>query len=128
MRGKFKSLMTDLKEKNKNDKKEKKLKESGHRRESKLINLNFDEPFLMYGPGLHNFLMTNDRLICVFILFAALALIQMIVFRSFDGVQGITGFGITTDWSFGGIGFPTNECSKFMIDWYNESRTINMHF
>ena len=34
-----------------------------------------DEPFLIYGPGLHNFLMTNDRLICMFILLAALALV-----------------------------------------------------
>ena len=83
--------------------------ESGHnRRESKLINLDIDEPFLIYGPGLHNFLMTNDRLVCVFILLAFLALIQMIVFRSFDGVEGITGLAITTNWSFGDIGWPTN--------------------
>ena len=75
MRGKFKSLVTDLKTKKKEDKKDKKSLERGQRRQSKLLNLEIDEPFLIYGPGLHNFLMTNDRLICMFILLAALALV-----------------------------------------------------
>ena len=108
MRGKFKSLVTDLRAKKKKDEKEKKLKEKGQRRHSKIISLDIDEPFLIYGSGLHNFLMLNDRLICVFILFALLAMLQMLVFRSFDGVSSFTGFAITTDWSFGGIGFPVN--------------------
>ena len=48
---------------------------------------------------------------------AVLSMIQIIVFRSFSGVSHYSGFGATANWSFGSIGFPTNLCSKTVLDW-----------
>lgn len=69
-------------------------------------------PFLVYGPGIHNFLKINNRLVCLFLLISVTAVIQMIVFRSFKGTDDLTGYSVISRWSFGNIGFPSNLCSK----------------
>ena len=69
-------------------------------------------PFLVYGPGIHNFLKINNRLVCLFLLISIISAIQMLVFRSFMGTDGLDGYTMTSRWSFGNIGFPSNLCSK----------------
>ena len=69
-------------------------------------------PFLVYGPGIHNFLKINNQLVCLFLLISIIAAVQMLVFRSFKGTDGLEGYTMTSRWSFGNIGYPSNLCSK----------------
>ena len=43
-------------------------------------------PYLLYGHGLYSFLKLNNWLVKIFFLLSLMAIIQMIVFRSFGGV------------------------------------------
>ena len=79
-----------------------------------------ENPFLVFGPGMHNFLKINNRLVCLFLFLSIFALIQMVIFRSFGGTDGLTGYSSLSRWSFGGIGFPTNLCSKAPLVWSSE--------
>ena len=43
---------------------------------------------MQYGIGVHNFVTLNTRLVCIFFVLMLLALVQMIIFRSFAGLEG----------------------------------------
>ena len=71
-----------------------------------------NDPFLIYGPGLHNFLRLNNRFVKIFLVMAILSCVKMVIFRSFDGLEKENGINKTANWTFGQIGFPENLCSK----------------
>lgn len=75
------------------------------------------DPFLVFGPTLHNFNRLNAHLVCIFLVLAILATCQMVIFRSFAGDSAFSNFETVANWSFGSIGFPTNLCSKAPLDW-----------
>ena len=87
-----------------------------------------DDPFIVYGPSMHNFLKLNSRLVCLFLLLALLGMLQMVIFRSFGGVSDLKGFDPVANWSFGSIGFPKGICSKNLIDWSTPDEPITMNF
>ena len=68
----------------------------------------------------------NARLICIFFVIMLLAVVQMIVFRSFAGLEGFKSINPTANWSFGSIGYPSYMCRKNFIDW--EKEKINLSF
>ena len=84
------------------------------------MNLSYTDPVLIYGPAIFNFFKLNIRLVGTFFFLAILALLQMIVFRSFNGVEGDALSHITANWSFAGFGFPRSLCSKAYLDWENQ--------
>lgn len=84
------------------------------------------DPFTIYGVGIHNLLTLNSRMVCIFLVLAVLACVQMVIFRSFGGVQNLSGFAPTANWSFGSIGYPMNLCSKNIIDW--SQPTVELHY
>ena len=76
-----------------------------------------NDPFLIYGSGLHNFLRINNRFVYIFLVLAALSCVKMAIFRSYAVTNEISGFTKTAYWTFGSIGYPRNLCSKNLINW-----------
>lgn len=65
------------------------------------------DPYLLYGPGLHNFLKIIRRLIVTFMVLSIVGILQIIPFRAFSGVQNQNGYGWLSNLSFASIGFPS---------------------
>ena len=80
-----------------------------------------ENPFMYYGIGVHNFVKMNTRLVCIFFALAILAIVQMVIFRSYSGLDSFSSINPTANWSFGSMGYPKNLCSKNYIDWSQES-------
>ena len=98
---------------------------NGQVSESELSNY----PYLIYGHGLYSFLKLNNWLVRIFFLLSFLAVIQMLVFRSFGGVVDFKGYSIITNWSFGSFGYPKALCSKNLINWSDSSQdSIELNF
>ena len=67
------------------------------------------DPFLVYGPGLQNFMKLSCRLTGLFFVLAILAAIQAFIFETYSGdhsYQDDSSFLMTPRQSFGNLGFP----------------------
>ena len=84
-------------------------------------------PFIYYGVGVNNFAKMNSRLVLLFAFLAMMALIQMIVFRSFNGLGDYAALSPVANWSFGGMGYPTYLCRRNLIDWSEQTIDLNFH-
>ena len=80
---------------------------------------------MVYGPGIHSFLKLNNRLVQIFAILAICALLQMIIFRSFSGLDSFQSLAATVNWSFGSMGFAQNLCSKAMLNWGSPGLELN---
>ena len=52
---------------------------------------------------------------------------QVIIFRSFSGLEGYEGISRMANYSFGSLGFPDNLCSKTYLNW-DKSDGVSMVF
>ena len=74
-------------------------------------------PFLYYGVGVNNFVKMNSRLVLIFAVLSVFACAQMIIFRSFSGLDSFKTINPVANWSFGGMGYPGYYCRRNYIDW-----------
>lgn len=87
-------------------------------------------PFNVYGKGLSNYLKIVNLYTVLFLVLSVCALVQMTIFRSFGAVDDLAGYSDLSRWSFSGIGYPMNQCSKAPISWppASETESIPMIF
>ena len=52
----------------------------------------------------------------------------MLIFHSFGGVGNLKGYSLKTGWSIGNIGYPSNICSKNIIDWASAEESFVLQF
>ena len=84
------------------------------------------DPFLYFGIGVRNLVRINNRLTCLFLVLAILAFVQMMIFRTFGGLDNFDDTSSVTKWTLGFIGQPKNLCAKNFIDWSKD--TVNLNF
>ena len=85
------------------------------------------DPFLLYGPGLRNFLKLSSRLTCLFVAISIFAFFQILLFTSASDTnfQDYSYF-FTPYFSAGNLGFPTTQCSKAQLNWGKEQIQPNI--
>ena len=66
------------------------------------------DPFLVYGPGLQNFLKLSSRMTGLFFVLALLATIQVIIFSNYSGDHTYQNPSLLLSprRTFGNLGFP----------------------
>ena len=78
------------------------------------------DPFLRYGIGIKNYFELQRKLIWIFLKLSVVAIIQMIIYRSFDGLGHLSSTSFYTRFSFGMMGFAGNNCGKSIIYFDND--------
>ena len=73
------------------------------------------DPFLKYGIGIQNYFELQRKLIWVFFKLAFIAIVQCIIYYSFNGLGHLSSLSFYTKFSFGMMGFAGNNCGKSII-------------
>ena len=76
------------------------------------------DPLLKYGVGVKNYFLLQTHLIKVFSVLSLLAIIQMSIFGSYDGLDYLGDkIRFYAKYSFGNFGFSGSMCSRSVINW-----------
>lgn len=88
------------------------------------------DPFLVFGPGLQNFMKLSSRMTGLFFVLALLAIIQAAIFTNFsdDHTYPNSNFLLTPRQSFGNLGFPKEVCSKAPLVWNEKAQKNGVPF
>jgi len=86
-------------------------------KKKKKRNYNPDSPFLLYGVGIQNYFVLQERLIKLFCLLTLVSIPQMLIYNYFDGYNYTREDSLFTRLSFGDMGQSGNNCGMNFISW-----------
>ena len=105
---------------------EAKQAEKGDKPKKRKTKYDPDKPFLLYGVGIQNYFVLQERLIKLFCLLTVISIPQMLIYSYFNGYNYRLDDTLYTRLSFGNMGQSSSNCGKNFINW-DESQT-RLHF